>query len=336
MWTIHPVYSRELAFRDHVIRANGPNTDGINPDSCQKVLVERCDIATGDDSIAIKSGRDRDGRRVGKPSKDIIIRNCRFARGHSGVAIGSETSGGVSNVRISDSTCDATNAGILIKTQRGRGAVIEDVLAERITLKNVKRDGLMISMRYNVTKPEERSERTPTVRDVTYRDVRGTCEQRAGRLIGLEEQEVTGVRMERVNLDARDGFALRWTNDVQMNDVGFRVQRGPAFEVADSGSVRVDGLSVSRSNGDARGPFIEIIDVRGVSIRNVTAPRETTGELARVTGPETRDVELDVVGTEPRVVRQGERDTPMITVTTRPSTTTSTTATSGPSASPSD
>lgn len=332
MWTVHPVYSRELVFRDLLIRGDGPNTDGINPDSCEQVLIERCDIATDDDSIAIKSGRDRDGRRVNRPSRDIVIRDCRFARGHSGVAIGSETSGGVSNVRISDCTCDGTNAGILIKTQRGRGGVVEGVLAERITLKDVKRDGLMISMRYNLSQPEPNSERTPTVRDVTYRDIRGTSEQRAGRLIGLEEQDVTKVRLERVDLDARDGLACRWTGDVEMKDVSVRVQRGPALECADSHELRVDGLSASRSTGDTRGPFIEIIDVQGMSVRGVTAPKDMTGELVRATGPETRDLNLDVDGTESRVVHQTERDAPIIAVTTQPATT----AASGPSTAPED
>jgi polygalacturonase len=240
-WTIHPVYCRDVVVRDLTIRGTGPNTDGIDPDSCERVRIERCDIATDDDAIAIKSGRDADGRRVNRPTRDVVISNCKFSGGHAGVAIGSEMSGDVSDVTITDCVCVATNTGILIKTQRGRGGVVENVLAQRIQMKDVKRDGLMISMHYNAVEPEPLSERTPTIRNVTFSDIEGSCELRAGRIIGLTERDVSRVRLERVSLDARDGFACRWAADVEMKDVSFSVKKGPPVECADSHDIRING-----------------------------------------------------------------------------------------------
>jgi polygalacturonase len=129
MWEIHPVLSRTVLVRDVTVISHGPNNDGCDPESCADVVITDSTFDTGDDCIAIKAGRNADGRRVGVPSQDILVENCEFRDGHGGVTIGSEMTGGVSrvfaqNVRM---TSPNLNSCLRLKTNSMRGGYIHDV-----------------------------------------------------------------------------------------------------------------------------------------------------------------------------------------------------------------
>ena len=109
MWEVHPVLSQNVIVRDLTIESHGPNNDGVDPESCRDVLIEGCLFDTGDDCIAIKSGRNADGRRLNVPSENIIVRKCTMKDGHGGVVIGSEISGGCRNVFVEDCKMDSPN-----------------------------------------------------------------------------------------------------------------------------------------------------------------------------------------------------------------------------------
>ena len=102
MWIVNPVLCENVTIRGVTVDSHGPNNDGCNPESCRNVLIENCTFDTGDDCIAIKSGRNADGRRIGVPSENIIIRGCTMKDGHGGVVLGSEMSGGIRNVFVED------------------------------------------------------------------------------------------------------------------------------------------------------------------------------------------------------------------------------------------
>ncbi|KAB8292670.1 glycoside hydrolase family 28 protein [Bifidobacterium avesanii] len=139
-WNLHVCYSQDVTVRNVTVTGNpphvSPSTDGIDIDSCRRVLVEGCHVDCNDDNICIKSGRDADGLRVNRPCEDVEIRNCAILRGE-GVTIGSETSGGMRNIRIHDVSFDGTNAGFRIKSATTRGGVIEDVTVENLRMRNV-------------------------------------------------------------------------------------------------------------------------------------------------------------------------------------------------------
>ena len=128
-WVIHPLKSTDITVRRVRINNDGPNGDGCDPESCDRVLIEDCYFNTGDDCIAIKSGRNRDGRERAMPSKNIIIRNCEMKNGHGGVVIGSEISGGCQNVYAHDCVMDSPNLDrvLRIKTNSCRGGIIENI-----------------------------------------------------------------------------------------------------------------------------------------------------------------------------------------------------------------
>ena len=135
-WTIHPVYCENVTVDNITIIQpyESPNTDGINPESCKDVRIFNCFVDCGDDCITIKSGYNEDGRRVNKPCENIAITNCTFAHGRSSIGIGSETSGGVRNVVISNCVFKDTYRGLRIKSARGRGNVVENIRASNIVL----------------------------------------------------------------------------------------------------------------------------------------------------------------------------------------------------------
>ncbi len=138
-WMIHPLYSTDVIVRNSTFISTHINSDGVDPDSSQRVLIENCDFNVGDDGVAIKAGRDQDAWRVGIPSKDIVIRNCVYSGDTGGgVAIGSEMSGGVSNVYVENFRLPDANHTLYFKSNLDRGGVIEDIYIRNIRGGNVK------------------------------------------------------------------------------------------------------------------------------------------------------------------------------------------------------
>jgi polygalacturonase len=136
MWEINPVLCTNVTVRNIKVMSHGPNNDGCNPDSCRDVLIENCSFDTGDDCIAIKSGRNRDGRRLAIPSENVIIRNCEMKDGHGGVTIGSEMSGGVRNVFAENCRLSSPNLNqaLRFKTNAMRGGTIENVYFRKMEI----------------------------------------------------------------------------------------------------------------------------------------------------------------------------------------------------------
>src|SRR5438270_1730791 len=139
MWEIHPVLSTNITVRGVKINSHGPNNDGCNPESSRDVLIEDCIFDTGDDCIAIKSGRDNDGRRVGVASENIVVRDCTMKDGHGGVVIGSEVSGHCRNVFVEHCRMDSPNLdrALRFKDNARRGGVIENVFMRNVEIGRV-------------------------------------------------------------------------------------------------------------------------------------------------------------------------------------------------------
>lgn len=137
-WTIHPVYCDNVIVRDVTIDSHYPNNDGCDPESTSNVLIENCTFRTGDDAIAIKAGRDTDGRHIGRPSRNIVIRNCKFYSECNGLCIGSEMSGGVSDVYMSNIEIGTVKNALYFKSNKDRGGYIRDVYVDSITIERTK------------------------------------------------------------------------------------------------------------------------------------------------------------------------------------------------------
>ncbi len=173
-WVLHPLLSTNVTVRGVHVNNDGPNGDGCDPESCNGVLIENCYFNTGDDCIAIKSGRNNDGRLWGRPTENIIIRNCEMRNGHGGVVIGSEISGGCRNLYAENCIMDSPSLDrvIRIKTNSCRGGVIENINVRNIKVGQCAEAVLKINLDYS---PDEVCCRgyLPVVRNVNLEDV--TC-----------------------------------------------------------------------------------------------------------------------------------------------------------------
>lgn len=150
MWEIHPVLCTNVTVRGVAIRSLGTNNDGCDPECCRDVLIEDCVFETGDDCIAIKSGRNNDGRRVGVASENIVIRRCTMKDGHGGVTMGSEISGGVRDVFVEDCKMDSPNLdrAFRFKSNAVRGGVIENIFVRNVEVGRVARAVLSVEFDY--------------------------------------------------------------------------------------------------------------------------------------------------------------------------------------------
>jgi polygalacturonase len=170
MWTVTPLYCTNVTIRGVTVETRGPNTDGCDPDSCTDVLIENCVFSNGDDCIAVKSGRDGDGRRVNIPSENIVIRNCVFRDGHGGVTMGSETAGGIRNVFAENCQFDSPNLDMAMrfKSNPARGGFVEDIFMRNCTVKTAK-FGIHLTLRYGAGGARDGAH-PPVMRNIEIRD----------------------------------------------------------------------------------------------------------------------------------------------------------------------
>ena len=170
MWEIHPVLCTDVTVRNVTVTSHGPNNDGCNPESCHDVLIEGCVFDTGDDCIAIKSGRNADGRRLATPTENVIIRGCRMRDGHGGVTLGSEISGGVRWVFVERCQMDSPNLdrALRFKNNAARGGLLEHVYMRDVEVGQVADSVLSIDFHYE---EGARGDHVPIVRDVEMRNV---------------------------------------------------------------------------------------------------------------------------------------------------------------------
>jgi polygalacturonase len=194
MFEIHPLLCRNLTVRGIKINSHGPNNDGCDPDSCEDVLIENCSFETGDDCIAIKSGRNRDGRRMAVPSQNIVVRNCEMKDGHGALTIGSEMSGGVRNIFFEKCRLNSPelNQALRFKTNAMRGGTIEHIYFRDIEIGEVSDAVLQIDFTYEEgpNGPEK-----PLVRDIDIRNVTCRKSKYALQLRGFANAPIRDLRL---------------------------------------------------------------------------------------------------------------------------------------------
>ncbi len=210
-WTLHPLLCQDVTVREVRFENEGPNGDGCDPESCRRVLIEDCYFNTGDDCIAIKSGRNAYGRLRGQASEDIIIRRCQMRNGHGGVVIGSEVSGGCRRVFAHDCTMDSPELErvLRIKTNSCRGGVVEQIQMRDIEVGVCREAVLKINLQYE---PREDCDRgyPPLVREILMQDVHCRRSRYAVQLIGLDS--VVGIRdvcVRGLCVDSTEQYVLR-------------------------------------------------------------------------------------------------------------------------------
>lgn len=273
-WTIMPTFSDNITIEGVTIENPdySPNTDGIDLSSCTNVRIANCHITVGDDCIVIKSGRDEDGREAAKPTENLAITNCTMLKGHGGVVIGSEMSGNVKRVAISNCVFEGTDVGIRIKTMRGRGGIVEDVRVSNVVMYDMVKEGVIITMRYQPTKPEPLSERTPMVRNVYLSGISIRNANRAIGIYGLEEQEVSQISFSDMEIYAKKGILVENAKDIRFHDITMQVEEGTPFEARDAQNISYDRVSLSTAKGPL--PIMKLSNCRSIRVTNCYQPGE--------------------------------------------------------------
>ncbi|KAJ4705955.1 Pectin lyase-like superfamily protein [Melia azedarach] len=202
-WNVHPIYSSNLLIQALTILApiDSPNTDGINPDSCTNTRIEDCYIVSGDDCIAVKSGWDQYGIKVGMPTQHLVIRRLTCISPDSAtIALGSEMSGGIKDVRAEDITAINTQSGVRIKTAVGRGAYVKDIYVRRMAMKTMKYVFWMTGDYGSHPDPGFDPKALPQVTAINYRDMVAENVTYSARLDGIRNDPFTGICISNVTI----------------------------------------------------------------------------------------------------------------------------------------
>lgn len=213
-----------------------PNTDGINPDSCSHIRIEDCYIVSGDDCVAIKSGWDEYGIAVGMPSQHIIIRRLTCISPYSAtIALGSEMSGGIQDVRAEDITAINTESGVRIKTAVGRGAFVKDIFVRGMNLHTMKWVFWMTGNYKSHPDNKYNPQAIPLIDNISYSDVVADNVSQAARLEGISNDTFTGICISNVTVHtAAKAKKVQWLCD-DIEGVSSTVTPAPCPQLADQG-----------------------------------------------------------------------------------------------------
>jgi polygalacturonase len=281
-WCLHPIMCEDLTIRNVTIRNPwySQNGDGLDLESCRNVIVQDCSFDVGDDAICIKSGKDADGRKIAKPSENIIIRNCVVYHGHGGVTIGSEMSGGVKNIYVSKCTFIGTDVGLRFKSNRGRGGVVEKIFFSDILMINIPIQAIAFNMYYAGMSPSELlavsrnidngtetvpavTEETPCFRNISIKNLTCKGASQAVLLQGLPELNLENIVLENIDIEADNGVTVIDAKGLTIKGMRLISKKMPAFFFLNSQNVDIERLNLQQGQSQK-------IEIMGKKTKNVT------------------------------------------------------------------
>lgn len=259
-WTTHIVMSEHITIKNLKVKNPwyGTNTDAVDLESCKNALLEDCNFDTGDDGITIKSGRDAEGRKRGIPTKDVIVKNCTVYHAHGGFVVGSEMSGGVNNMFVSDCSFIGSDIGLRFKTTRGRGGMVENIYVNNINMKAIPAEAILFDMYYMAKDPvvlagEKREppkveskpvdESTPQFQNFYFTNI--TCNDAAKGIMirGIPEMHIKNVLIENALIQAGQGIDIQEASGITLNNVTMLTKdTNPVAYILNSDSVRINKL----------------------------------------------------------------------------------------------
>ncbi|WP_026473313.1 glycoside hydrolase family 28 protein [Alkaliflexus imshenetskii] len=261
-WNIHPLMCEHLTIRNLTVRNPwySQNGDGLDLESCKNVVIYNNNFDVGDDAICFKSGRDKEGRQRGIPTENVIVKNNVVYHGHGGFVVGSEMSGGVRNVHVSECTFMGTNIGIRFKSTRGRGGVVENIYISNINMIDIPTEPIRFNLFYEGlapvlddgtsstgligtdVAPKPVTEETPSFRNIFVKNVVANGFGNAALFMGLPEMKLQNVRLENAVIRAPKGFNMIDVDGVELVNVKIIQETGPALTIFNSSNVSVSNF----------------------------------------------------------------------------------------------
>ena len=265
-WNIHPLMCKNVIINNVTVRNPwySQNGDGLDVDSCENVLVINSSFDVGDDAICIKSGKDEDGRRRARPCRNLIVDNCIVFHGHGGFVVGSEMSGDVQNIKVTNCRFLGTDVGLRFKSCRGRGGVVENIFIEDIVMMNIPTEPLLFDLHYGGKSAVEAAEEggspfdvayvpadetTPQFKDIFIKDVVCSGAARAMYFNGIPEKNIENIVVENCEIVSDKGADLRYSTGVLLKNVKINQSEGAGYSVANCCNVVIDDCSDASGNG---------------------------------------------------------------------------------------
>ncbi len=267
-WCLHPLMVENLIVKNVTVKNPwySQNGDGIDVESCKNVLVENCNFDVGDDAICIKSGKNEDGRRRGVPCENLVIRDNIVYHGHGGVTVGSEMSGGVKNMHVSNCTFMGTDVGLRFKSTRGRGGVVEDIFISNIRMTNIPTNAISFNLYYGgksmsqliaeggqlmENQPEPVSEETPQFKNISIKDITLKGASQAVYMQGLPEMNLENISLSDMKLEADNGFLIVDAKGVKIDNVVLQTSNETAFQFFNCQNVEAENVVFNSESSSA-------------------------------------------------------------------------------------
>ncbi len=268
-WNIHPLMCKNVIINNITVRNPwySQNGDGLDVDSCENVLVINSSFDVGDDAICIKSGKDEDGRRRAMPCKNLIVDNCIVFHGHGGFVVGSEMSGGVKNISVTNCRFLGTDVGLRFKSCRGRGGVVENIHISDIVMMNIPTEPLLFDLHYGGKSAVEAAadgqtafdveyvpadETTPQFKDIYIKNIVCSGAARAMYFNGIPEKNIENIVVEDCKVVSDKGADLRYSDGVVLRNVDITQSEGKGYSLANCRNVTISGC---RDKDGAADPF---------------------------------------------------------------------------------
>lgn len=298
-WNLHPLMCENVII-DHVFARNpefAQNGDGLDIESCKNVLVVNSTFDVGDDGICIKSGKDEEGRKRGRSTENVIVDNCKVFQGHGGFVVGSEMSGSVRNISVSNCEFLGTDVGLRFKSNRGRGGVVENIYINNIYMLNIVTDSFLFDLYYGGKSSSESlfdttagpkepdvfpvTEETPCFRNIYVKNLVSRNARRAMYFNGLPEMNISNINLENAFITAKFGAELVEADGVKFNNVTVNPTQGAAFILKNVKNFSATNLKYPAG---LEQPF----NINGVKTKNISLPL-TSGNKSLVSCSEKID-----------------------------------------------
>lgn len=264
-WNLHPLMCEYLTIRDVVVKNPwyAQNGDGIDIESCKNILIENSVFDVGDDGICIKSGKDSAGRKRGIPTENVMVKNCTVYHAHGGFVIGSEMSGGASNLYVEKCSFIGTDIGLRFKTVRGRGGVVENVFISDINMKDIVGEAILFDMYYSAVDPVEMTgekrkqpkimmlpvnDGTPQFRNFYIKNITCNGAAKAFFIRGLPEMHIKNISFQNITIQSLKGMEINEASNISFKNINVMPMKSdPVIGILNSDSISFDKLSYPTS-----------------------------------------------------------------------------------------
>ncbi len=289
-WNIHPLLCENVIIDEVFVKnpAYAQNGDGIDLESCKNALIINSTLDVGDDAICIKSGKDAEGRKRGKATENVIVDNCKVFQGHGGFVVGSEMSGGVRNISVTNCQFIGTDTGLRFKSTRGRGGVVENIYVSNIYMFNIVNDSFLFDLYYGGRSASEdlvlnkdksqtvateviADETTPCFRNIYVKNLVSNNARRAMFFNGLPEMNISNINVENATISAKLGAEIVESDGINLKNVTVIPAQGPAFKL---NNVKNFNASDLKYPSDLKQPFV----ITGDKTKNISLPLTTVNK----------------------------------------------------------